>query len=217
MTVERASTVIMASVLLGLGGCASSDGGATGTPDAAGNGGSGTADGGTAGNRTGGSGGGGAGTAGGGTAGHGGSGAGGASGGCAALDEHACAARSDCYYITRLLLCPGTQCPYVFDRCADNGCDPACTAGNVCVSNQTVGGALIEPNDAGICPTGMHPVPSGGTAPGHCENNPTYTCASRPAACSGALSCACAGALCASGHACQGATETQVSCVEAVP
>lgn len=180
MAAKRASTVIMASVLLGLGGCTS----AAGTPGAGGDAGGG---------------------------------AGGASGACAGLDATACAARSDCDYITHLLACPGTQCPYVFDRCADNGCDPACTTGNVCVSNQTVGGALIEPNDAGACPTGMHLVPSGGTAPGHCEANPTYTCASRPAACAGTLSCACAGVLCESGHACQRATEAQVSCVEAVP
>lgn len=200
MAVRRASTVIMASVLLGLGGCASSDGGAAGNSGAGGNAGSGAADG----------------IAGGGTAGKGGSGSGGASGACAALDSNACAAQSDCYYITRLLECPGTQCPYVFDRCADSGCDPACTSGNVCISNQTVGGPLIEPNDAGACPTGMHPVPSGGTESRHCEANPTYTCASRPPACGGTMSCACAGALCESGHACQGATEAQISCVEAI-
>jgi hypothetical protein len=197
MTVERALTVIAASVLIAIGGCSSSgDGTAGGGLDAGGN-----------------AGGGAAGSAGTGAAGN----AGGAGGTCVGLDATACAARADCFYITHLLACPGTQCPYVFDRCADDGCNPACTAGNVCVSNQTVGGRVIEPNDAGICPTGMHPVPSGGTGPRHCEANPTYTCAPRPAACTGTLSCSCAGVLCESGHACRGTTQAQVSCVEAVP
>jgi hypothetical protein len=105
----------------------------------------------------------------------------------------------------------------VFDHCADNGCDPACGAGSICVRTQTLGGALIQPDDAGVCPSGTYLVPSGGTGPGFCEGNPSFACAPRPAACTGALSCDCAASACPPAHTCQNDTPSEINCLLLAP
>ncbi len=124
----------------------------------------------------------------------------------------ACTARTDCYAISEPILCPGsgTPCPSQFKRCSDNGCDPACTSGSVCVRELTQGGALIMENDAGACPTGSSP--SG--FENRCTWDPTYTCKPIPAACGTKLDCTCAASLCLG---CRTASAAQVDCEEDVP
>lgn len=82
----------------------------------------------------------------------------------------------------------------------------SCAANQVCVRDQTLGGAVFVPDDAGMCPTGR--IPQGGS----CVSAPTYSCAPRPAACTGALSCACAASLCANSRTCVAAAGIQVNC-----
>jgi hypothetical protein len=138
----------------------------------------------------------------------------GGSGDCSQLTTQAeCDARSDCYEITKTLMCPGSSapCPTQFVRCSDTGCDPSCDANSVCVSQRTSGGAIIAENNAGTCPIGTHPTGSNG----RCDNNPGYSCKPTPAACGSKIDCACAQVLC-SGF-CQVDSTQQIDCVEAVP
>jgi hypothetical protein len=94
-------------------------------------------------------------------------------------------------------------------------CTPACGTGSACVGTGTVGGAIITPNDAGVCPTGSHLA--GGTA-SFCEADLNYGCQPIPAGCNGTLTCACAGTLCPSGpYSCQVQSSGELTCVEAVP
>jgi hypothetical protein len=85
-----------------------------------------------------------------------------------------------------------------------------CTGGDVCVVNQTEGGAAIFPNDAGMCPDGDVLIGM------LCDPAPTYHCAPAPA-CPSGLSCACAQSLCQSLHMCQEASQGTVTCVLAAP
>jgi hypothetical protein len=157
---------------------------------------------------------GGAGGAGGSSTTSGGSTSAGGSGDCSQLTTQAeCDARSDCYEITKTLMCPGSSapCPTQFVRCSDTGCDPNCDANSVCVSQRTSGGAIINENDAGACPIGMHPTGSNG----RCDYNPSYSCKPTPAACGSKIDCACAQVLC-SGF-CQVDSTQQIDCTEDVP
>jgi hypothetical protein len=134
--------------------------------------------------------------------------------GCSQLTTQAeCRARTDCYAIVKPILCPGSgvPCPSEFTRCSDTGCDPACDANSVCVSQQISGGAVIMEDDAGACPIGSHPTGSNG----RCDNNPSYSCKATPAACGSTIDCACAQSLCSG--LCQEASTQQISCVEDVP
>jgi hypothetical protein len=94
-----------------------------------------------------------------------------------------------------------------------SGCVPACGPGNVCVGSGTEGGAIIVPNDAGVCPTGTHPA--GGT-PTTCQNDLSYACKPLPSGCNGTLTCACATAIC-SDPICQVVSATELTCIQAVP
>lgn len=88
-----------------------------------------------------------------------------------------------------------------------------CTAGQVCVSNQTQGGAIITPDDAGMCPAGDADF---GDA-GRCEQIPVYHCAAIPAACTSGVTCGCAGSLCEQLHICISASSALVECVLEAP
>jgi hypothetical protein len=80
------------------------------------------------------------------------------------------------------------------DAGAANGCTPACTAGQVCVSTQVVGGCV-----------GCNSGP------------PSYACATVPASCEFAVDCTCAKSLCPASFMCTAASPASVTCVEAVP
>src|SRR5690242_3689962 len=68
----------------------------------------------------------------------------------------------------------------------------SCGQGEICVKDQTIGGAFIPPDDAGNCPPPRIIVPE---APISCSPPPTFHCAPLPAACLAAPSCACADTL----------------------
>ncbi len=89
-------------------------------------------------------------------------------------------------------------------------CTPACGSGSVCVGSGTVGGALIRPDDAGVCPTGRHA--SGDI----CVTELAYACMIIPAGCGGTVTCECASTLCPASHACQPSGPV-LTCIEAVP
>jgi hypothetical protein len=85
-----------------------------------------------------------------------------------------------------------------------------CTAGNVCLRKQTLGGACFSPD--GGCPAG--------TSPGNpcCVRDPTYSCVALPAACSGTLTCDCArSTLCTSGDMCTTPSTTEIDCTLLAP
>jgi hypothetical protein len=86
-----------------------------------------------------------------------------------------------------------------------------CAGGNVCVRQQTVGGACFPPGDGG-CPAG--------SSPGDpcCVRDPTYTCKPLPAACNGTLTCDCGRqALCTSGNICATPTPSEIDCTLQAP
>lgn len=69
----------------------------------------------------------------------------------------------------------------------------ACGANDICVAHRVIGGALIQPDDAGNCPPGRHLMTlSGGDK--YCENDWQYACEPRPPACTTTVDCSCAGA-----------------------
>ena len=90
-------------------------------------------------------------------------------------------------------------------------CSPACSSGSICVGTGIEGGALILPNDAGVCPSGHHL--SGNIF----ESDLAYACMPIPAGCGGTVSCTCASSLCPASHACQGPSGGILTCIEAVP
>ena len=90
-------------------------------------------------------------------------------------------------------------------------CSPACASGSVCVATGTEGGAVIMPNDAGVCPTGRH------LSGNFCASDLAYACMAIPAGCGGTVTCACASSLCPTLHNCQEPSGGTLSCVEAVP
>jgi hypothetical protein len=56
-------------------------------------------------------------------------------------------------------------------------CSPACTSGFICIASGTEGGAIINANDAGLCPSGTHPA----GLENRCDNNLAYGCMPIPA------------------------------------
>ena len=90
-------------------------------------------------------------------------------------------------------------------------CSPACGGGSVCVGTGTEGGAVIFPDDAGVCPSGTH------LAGSSCQRDLSYACMPIPFACGGAVTCACASTLCPSGHICEAPGGDFLNCIEAVP
>jgi hypothetical protein len=91
------------------------------------------------------------------------------------------------------------------------GCSPPCGPGQVCVSNQTVGGGEPFPDDAGNCPPGtVH-------AGDRCAPPPTYSCAPTPSACTSGLDCTCAASLCANPSGCVSTSPGQVNCQFGAP
>jgi len=78
---------------------------------------------------------------------------------------------------------------------ADGGmtCTSACASDSICVARGSEGGAVILPNDAGVCPSGMHLA---GELLDFCTPDLSYSCVTIPAECGGTVTCACAGWLC---------------------
>ena len=141
--------------------------------------------------------GGGSNSSGGGSGSGGSSGTGGASAACSSITVEAdCTARADCHAISEQILCPGSgaPCPFQFKYCSDTHCGPACSAAQLCVGSQTVGGAA-----------------------GGAQAAPTYVCQPKPSACSATVDCACAGTACAASYNCQSSSPGQIECVQAAP
>jgi hypothetical protein len=90
-------------------------------------------------------------------------------------------------------------------------CSPACGSGSICVGTGTEGGALIFPNDGGVCPTGRH------LSEHICVSDLAYACMPIPSGCSGTVTCTCASSLCTTPHICQGPSGGVLTCIEAVP
>jgi hypothetical protein len=90
-------------------------------------------------------------------------------------------------------------------------CSPACGSGSICVGSGTEGGAVIMPNDAGVCPAGRH------LAGNACVNDLSYACKAIPAGCGGTVTCTCASSLCPTSYMCQGPSNGVLTCVLAVP
>ena len=103
---------------------------------------------------------------------------------------------------------------------SDAGACGACGVGSVCVANQTIGGAIEPPDDAGRCPPGRVIVPE---APHACSPAPTFHCATLPSTCTTApgslaiATCACDPSICSGGEICTDVTPTQVQCLLLAP
>jgi hypothetical protein len=99
-------------------------------------------------------------------------------------------------------------------------CD-TCRGGAWCVSDQVLGGVVIRPDDAGMCPAGR--IPSVGGALTTCVQAPVYHCATLPGACfpqGGAAPspCVCDPSICPGGFNCSlGSATATVQCLELVP
>jgi len=127
----------------------------------------------------------------------GGSGGSSAGAACPSITVEAdCTARADCHAISEQILCPGSggPCPFQFKYCSDTNCGPACSAAQLCVGSQTVGGAV-----------------------GIAQAAPTYACQPKPSACSATVDCTCAASACAASYNCQSSSPGEIECVRAVP
>jgi hypothetical protein len=102
----------------------------------------------------------------------------------------------------------------------DAGVCGSCDGASICVENQTIGGALFLPNDAGQCSDGRIIVPE---APQSCSSPPSHGCAQLPPACTTAAgsvavaTCVCAPSICAAGRQCSDPTPTLVRCLLRAP
>ena len=92
-------------------------------------------------------------------------------------------------------------------------CSPGCTSGSICIASGTEGGAIINANDAGVCPAGTHPT----GFENRCENNLAYGCMQIPATCGGTVTCTCAATLCRAPEICMGPTNGVLSCILEAP
>jgi hypothetical protein len=103
----------------------------------------------------------------------------------------------------------------------DAGTCATCGSGSVCVEDQTSGGALIPPDDAGDCPAGRVVADAGMTR--ICQAEPTFHCAVLPSACATApgstaiAHCTCAPLLCSGEGMCSDVTPTLVECLLLAP
>ncbi|HLK41654.1 MAG TPA: hypothetical protein VKU41_33125 [Polyangiaceae bacterium] len=97
----------------------------------------------------------------------------------------------------------------------DAGICSSCGPTSVCVESQTLGGAVIVPDDAGQCPQGY--VVSAGP-PARCNFAPSYECRLLPSACNTApgstaiAHCTCAASLCQAGDRCTDVSPTLMLC-----
>jgi hypothetical protein len=112
-------------------------------------------------------------------------------------------------------VCTKGTCDVTFPPAPDGGpvaCGTmTCQPGELCVQSQFEGGAVMLPNDAGMCPAGEM------NENGICQHLPTYACAATPPACASSLSCACAQSLCQSSYTCTSASQGLVQCLLAAP
>jgi hypothetical protein len=103
----------------------------------------------------------------------------------------------------------------------DAGTCPTCDPGSVCVEDQTSGGALVLPDDAGDCPAGRVATDAGMTR--ICQVEPTFHCAMLPSACATApgstaiAHCTCAPSLCSGEGMCSDLSPTLVECLLLAP
>lgn len=93
--------------------------------------------------------------------------------------------------------------------------DQTCAADQICQSLLVSGGAVVLPDDAGVCPDGMENVGD------HCRRLPKYACMPRPASCGASIDCACAESYClllsSCPYQCRAASGRTLECVCAVP
>jgi hypothetical protein len=88
----------------------------------------------------------------------------------------------------------------------------ACTANQVCVRTQTVGGAVNCPGDGGTCPVGYELMQ------GCCVAIPAWSCEARPSGCGTSVSCGCAAAtFCTAGHTCTMPRDNEIDCTLLAP
>jgi hypothetical protein len=71
----------------------------------------------------------------------------------------------------------------------------SCNSGEICIAYRTVGGALIQPDDAGACPPGRHVEPFG-NGMGICEADFAYQCVQLRGCAGMKVSCSCGQASC---------------------
>ena len=123
-------------------------------------------------------------------------------------NEHvcACATGSYCLFAGAECIAPTSPCP------ADYGGCGTCAAGSMCVKEQTIGGAIIVPDDAGVCSSGRVIVPE---APGYCSLPPTFDCAPMDPSCFARPSCNCSASSC--NGDCTDANSKVVVCLRRVP
>ncbi len=79
-----------------------------------------------------------------------------------------------------------------------------CSATEICVRQRVLGGAFLQPDDAGMCPAGRHREGDS------CVADYSYRCAARPACTT--VDCACLGSLCAASYMCRGAEASLLTC-----
>jgi hypothetical protein len=70
--------------------------------------------------------------------------------------------------------------------CASVDFSERCAAGSFCLGTGTEGGAILMPNDAGVCPAGSY---NPGGAINTCVRQLSYACVPIPAACNGTITC----------------------------
>jgi hypothetical protein len=207
------------------------DGGTAGAADGQAGGSAGAAGGGVGGSggtQAGGNGGGTAGAAGASAGGQ--TGTGGACGYCAGVTAHCLMSE-----VANGAVCPGTKEPCCDEAggqwscwdciaetchwapsCVPLGdCNPPCAAGSFCLGTGTEGGAILMPNDAGVCPAGSY---NPGGAINACIRQLSYACVPIPPACNGTITCGCAPSPCGEGgRVCQETSANEVTCVLQVP
>jgi hypothetical protein len=88
----------------------------------------------------------------------------------------------------------------------------SCSATQVCVKGQNIGGAVMCPEDGGTCPSGYTLNSSG-----CCDMTPTWSCQAKPSGCSGGVTCDCASTLCTAPQTCSAANDVEVDCTALVP
>jgi hypothetical protein len=89
--------------------------------------------------------------------------------------------------------------------------DAVCGASELCVTEQTIGGAVFVPGDGGVCPPPRIIVPD---APTSCSLPPSFHCSLLPAGCTNP--CSCAQAICR-GSECSQPAPGSVRCVLLAP
>jgi hypothetical protein len=99
------------------------------------------------------------------------------------------------------------------DAGASCGTVAPCTATQVCVKGQNIGGAVMCPGDGGTCASGY----TLNTSSGCCDPTPTWSCQAKPSGCSAGVTCDCASTLCQAPQTCSAANDIEVDCTALVP